>query len=119
MTIVAVTTRPREIQEFLVELAGASRDEVEVETSGAGALERIRAYPPRLAVIDTDLPDFEALKLVVEIMKLSAMTLTAVVTDMEEDDFHEASEGFGVLKALPVDLKAEDAKVLAEALQGM
>lgn len=119
MAIIAVTTRPKEIADFLVELAGASQAEVEVETSGAGALERIKTDLPRLVVIDKGLPDFEPLKLVLEIMMVSAMTLTAVVTDMSEDDFHEASEGYGVLKALPVNPGSGDGRELAELLKGM
>ncbi len=119
MAIAVVTTRPDDVREFLVELGDASREEIVIETSGTGALERIKTDPPRLVVIDRDLPDFEPLKLVMEIMMVSAMTLTAVVTDMDEDDFHEAAEGYGVLKALPPDLAAGDAKALAEALQGL
>lgn len=117
MVILAVTMRPGEIQEFLVELGAATKAEIEVETSGAEALKRIKAEAPRLVVIDDKLPDFEPLKLVTEVMMVSAMTLTAVVTDMSADDFHEASEGYGVLKALPMNPKSGDAKELAGLLE--
>ncbi|MBG0791868.1 MAG: hypothetical protein H0S80_15365 [Desulfovibrionaceae bacterium] len=117
MAIVAVTTRPSAIRDFLVELADASREEVEVETSGADALTRVKGEPPRLVVIDQGLPDVEPLKLVVEIMMVSAMTLTAVITDMGEDEFHEAAEGYGVLMPLPADPQPADGRALAEALR--
>lgn len=119
MGIIAVTTRPDEIRAFLAELGDACKAEVEVETSGQGAVTRAKAEAPRLVVIDTNLPDTEPLKLVVDIMMVSAMTNTAVVTDMSEDDFHEASEGYGVLKALPVNPTKEDGRELAELLAGV
>ncbi len=117
MSIIVATLRPKKISEFLIGLAEASQMEVEVETTGAGALERVKAEKPELVIIDEGLPDFEPLQLVVEIMMVSAMTNTAVVTSMSEDEFHEASEGYGVLKGLPVNPTNEDGQELARLLE--
>lgn len=115
MAIVAVTERPAAIREFLAELANESREGITVETSGAGALEQVRSCAPRLVVIDSGPGEYDPLTLVVEIMKLSAMTLTAVVTDMDADEFHDKAEGLGVLKALSPDLTPREGRELAHA----
>lgn len=119
MAIVVATQRPVELQDFLVELTGASREELLVETSGEGALTRVRTAPPRLVVIDSTLPDADPLKLVMDIMMISAMTLTAVVTTMTEDEFHDAAEGYGVLMALPPHPAAEHGRKLAGLLDSV
>lgn len=119
MSVIAVTARPKEFEAFLLGLGEAGKLKIDIETTGADALARVKAEPSRLVVIDTGLPDFEPLKLVVEIMMVSAMTNTAVVTDMTEEDFHEASEGYGVLKGLPVNPTKEDGVELAELLESI
>jgi len=116
MSVIAVTARPKELEAFLLGLSDAGKLKVDVETTGAATLKRIKAAPPRLVIIDRDLPDFEPLKLVVEVMMISAMTNTAVVTEMSEEDFHEASEGYGVLKGLPMHPTRENGVELAELL---
>lgn len=119
MAIIAATTRPREIRDFLVTLGESSQEEITVETSGHGVLAQVKANPPRLVVIDQTLPDFDSLELVVKVMMVSAMTHTAVVTDMTSKEFHDASEGYGVLMALPTEPSEEDGRKLSEALGRM
>jgi hypothetical protein len=60
-------------------------------------------------VVDSQLPDFKPLDLALEIIKVNAMVQTAVVSSLPDEDFHEQSEGLGVLARIPPDPSAEDA----------
>ncbi|MCJ2165126.1 MULTISPECIES: response regulator [unclassified Pseudodesulfovibrio] len=119
MSIVVATTRADTLTGFMTALAVESGLDIEVLTSGKSTLEKVKVQKPRLVVIDEGLPDLKPLELVREILMVSAMTLTAVITDMAEEDFHEASEGYGVLKALPLELTRDHGKELAGLLAGV
>lgn len=119
MSIVAATARPEELASFLESLADRTGQDVGVAPSGAQTLEWVAAKSPVLVVIDEGLPDLKPLDLVREILMVSAMTLTAVITSLSEDDFHEESEGYGVLMALPANPTATDGTELAKRLSGV
>ena len=56
---------------------------------------------------------------VIDIMMINASVHTAVVSDMDPDEFHEATEGLGILMPLPTSPKADDAERLLKALAGV
>ena len=56
---------------------------------------------------------------VIDIMMINASVHTAVVSDMDPDEFHEATEGLGILMPLPTSPKAGDAERLLKALAGV
>jgi len=62
----------------------------------------VRTASPDLVVIDLDLPDFKPLDLVAQLLMVNAMVNTAVLSPLSEAEFHEASEGLGILGRLPV-----------------
>ncbi|WP_319582691.1 hypothetical protein [uncultured Pseudodesulfovibrio sp.] len=119
MAIVLATARPQALAEFTEGLAKESGQSVSVVPTGKTALEQVSAEAPALVVIDEGLPDHEPLALVREIMMVSAMTLTAVVTSMSEEEFHEEAEGYGVLMPLPTEPAAEDGVELAKRMSGI
>jgi DNA-binding NarL/FixJ family response regulator len=57
---------------------------------------------PQLAIIDAGLPDTSPLDLVRELLMVNALINTAVVSDLSDEQFHDASEGLGILGRLPV-----------------
>jgi len=71
---------------------------------------------PQLVVIEGQGRDKEALALVSKLLMVNAMVNTAVVTAMEEEEFHEFSEGLGILMPLPPDPGEETAKGLLDKL---
>jgi DNA-binding response OmpR family regulator len=119
MSIVLATVRPEALAAFTKGLADESGQDVAVAPSGTVALEWVAAKKPALVVIDEGLPDHEPLKLVREIMMVSAMTLTAVVTSMPEEEFHDKAEGYGVLMPLPPTPAASDGVELAQRMSGI
>ena len=47
------------------------------------------------------LPDTEPLSLVQKLLTVNALVNTAVVSPLSDEEFHEASEGLGILGRLP------------------
>ncbi len=77
----------------------------------------MRASCPRLVVIDSDLPDTDSLGLVQKLLLVNAMVNTAVISPLSEEEFHEASEGLGILGRLPVEPGSGDAVDLLQKLR--
>ncbi len=111
MKILLVTTRSNELAGFISGLDLKKHEPVLAE-SGRNALDFVRSIKPALVIVDKSLPDYEPLELVKEISRVDAMVNTAVITEMSRKEFHEKSEGLGVLSALPGDPGTEDARKL-------
>lgn len=71
---------------------------------------------PQLVVIDGQGNEKGALALVSKLLMVNAMVNTAVVTAMEEEEFHEFSEGLGILMSLPPNPGEDTAKGLLDKL---
>lgn len=84
--------------------------------TGKDTLEKIREDYYTLAVLDEKLPDSTGEKLAEEIIKINAMTNTTLVSDLSDHDFHEATEGLGILMKLPKVIDEEKAQELEEYL---
>ena len=68
------------------------------------ALESVKAEAPALVVVD-------------ELVGVNAFIQTAAVTPLPRDDFHEASEGLGVMAQLPPHPGETDARELLQTLR--
>ncbi len=79
----------------------------------------IRDTPPALAILDLALEGKSLRQAVIDIMMINASVHTAVVSDMDPDAFHEATEGLGILMPLPSSPTADDAEKLLAALRGV
>ena len=117
LRIVLAATRPEIIHAFAEYLSSDPEVHLQPVASGAAALNAVRTSCPHLVVIDSDLPDTTSLSLVPELIMANAMVNTAVVSSLSEEDFHEASEGLGVLARLPVNPGRRDASELLRRLK--
>jgi DNA-binding NarL/FixJ family response regulator len=109
LRIVLATTRPEALQAFAVALSSDPEVQLENVVSGAEALEAARTAAPHLVIIDADLPDTAPLDLVQKLVMVNAMVNTAVVSPLSDEEFHEASEGLGILGRLPNEPGLSDA----------
>jgi len=73
-----------------------------IET-GARALERIAGATPDLVVVDENLPDMTGLDFGQALIRVNPMANCALVSSLPDEEFHEASEGMGILMQIPVD----------------
>jgi DNA-binding NarL/FixJ family response regulator len=118
LRIVLATNRPEALQALAAALSSNPEVQFTQMVSGAQALEAARTAPPHLVIIDAALPDTAApLELVQKLLRVNAMVNTAVVSPLSEEEFHEASEGLGVLGRLPSEPGASDAADLLHKLR--
>ena len=117
LRILLVSARQETIHPLAEGLASDPEVRLEQVGSGAEALRVVRTASPQLAVIDFELPDREPLLLVQELLTVNAMVNTAVVSPLTEEEFHEASEGLGVLARLPLRPGKSDAAELLRKLR--
>ncbi len=119
LRIVLATARPQALQTFAAALASNPEVHVTPVDCGAAALEATRTAAPQLVIIDQGLTDAEPLELVQQLLLVNAMVNTAVVSPLSEEDFHEASEGLGVLARLPENPGAAEAAELIHKLKAL
>lgn len=102
LSLLLVTTRQKDLDPFIECLSSDPDVRLTIAASGTKAIDIVRADPPRLVIIDFELPDIGAMRLVSELIMVNAMVNTAVVSPLTEQEFHEAGEGLGILAGLPL-----------------
>jgi PleD family two-component response regulator len=117
LRIVLATARQESIHSFAEGLASDPEVRLEQVSSGAKALGAARTDSPHLVIIDSALPDMEPLQVVQKLLMVNAMVNTAVVSPLSNREFHEASEGLGVLARLPLVPGNSDAVKLLRKLR--
>ena len=91
-----------------------SRVALDRAASGADALAALKDKPADLVVAAEQLGDMSGLEFAGKLVALNPMVNCALVSALDDSDFHEASEGLGILVQLPPD---PDESGAAELLQ--
>lgn len=92
MELLLVTPRPEAWNECLpVFQRGGNTLQQAASLEDAAPI--IRDTPPVLAILDLGLEGKALRQAVIDIMMINASVHTAVVSDMDPDEFHEATEG--------------------------
>ena len=118
MELLLVTPRP-EVWNECLPVFQRGDNPLQQAASLEDAAPIIRDTPPVLAILDLELEGKALRQAVIDIMMINASVHTAVVSDMDPDEFHEATEGLGILMPLPTFPKADDAERLLKALAGV
>ena len=118
MELLLVTPRP-EVWKECLPVFQRGDNTLQQAASLEDAAPIIRDTPPVLAILDLELEGKALRQAVIDIMMINASVHTAVVSDMDPDEFHEATEGLGILMPLPTFPKADDAERLLKALAGV
>ena len=114
MSILLVTPRAPELAAFAQALGQGCGLSVSLAATWAEALAAVRAAPPTFAVLDQGLAAGEPLALATKLVMVNAMVNLAVVSSLGAEEFHEASEGLGILAPVPENPAAADGAALAE-----
>jgi DNA-binding NtrC family response regulator len=114
MYVLIVTRRVAELSAFADALAQEAGLQLRYTDSWPNALALARDMPPGFAVLDEGLENGPPLELARHVMKVNAMINLAVVSGLHGEEFHEASEGLGILAAIPRQPTEADGKALAE-----
>lgn len=93
--------------------------EIHWATTGKEALQWAGDIIPTLTIIDETLQDMSGLETVRELMKANALLNTALVSPLSSEDFHEFSEGLGILLQLPVSPGEKEAWEIVSCLKSI
>ena len=95
-------------------LALAQYDDVDLSWAGSGqkALEIASVTPLDLVVVDEKIGDMTGIEFIEAIVSRNPMISCAAVSPLPSDEFHEVSEGLGILEQLPAPPGAKDAENL-------
>jgi DNA-binding NarL/FixJ family response regulator len=119
LRIILATARPEAMRAFAGALSSNPEVHLQQVVSGAETLEAARTAAPHLVIIDSFLSDTAPLHLVQKLLLINAMVNTAVVSPLSEEEFHEASEGLGVLGRLPTEPREGNATDLLHKLKAI
>ena len=101
--------------------AGLEKNQVRTAwaKSGSNAIVKIAEGRFDLVVTDENLGDMTGLEFIEKVISLKPMVNCAAVTSLLPGDFHEASEGLGILMQLPVRPGQEQAQKLLGLLKNI
>ena len=109
--ILLVTSEREPFSEFAKMLK--QKDDVELSWASTGqeALEAISDNPVDLVIVNENIGNMTGIEFMKKLLPINPMINCAAVSPLPSEEFHEASEGLGVLVQLPVDpgkFEAED-----------
>jgi CheY-like chemotaxis protein len=87
--------------------------------TGKEAIDKAGSLLPTLTVIDETLPDMDGLAAVRDLMQANALLNTALVSSLSPEDFHEFSEGLGILLQLPQTPGETEAREIISSLKSI
>ncbi len=95
------------------------RNGVEVLRSESGnqGLSMVRDRDFHLVIADENLSDMTGLGFAKKLVSVNPIINQAIASSLSHDEFHEASEGLGILMALPLETMEVDVNRLMEQLR--
>jgi two-component SAPR family response regulator len=111
ITLLLVTPEKELFSEFALALEKYDDVELSWAATGQEALEEISDNPVDLVVVNENIGDMTGIEFMKKLLPINPMINCAAVSPLPPEDFHEASEGLGVLVQLPIrpgDAEAKD-----------
>ena len=114
--ILLVTPEREPFSEFVSVLN--KKDDVELfwAATGQEALEAISDNPVDLVIVNENIGNMTGIEFMKKLLPINPMINCAAVSPLPPEEFHEASEGLGVLVQLPVSPGTPDAENLLKRL---
>lgn len=112
MTIVFIAKDFSRFGPLVYRLRRDRRVELIPVVTGAAGLAQLRGKPIDLVIVDEQLEDMSGIEFVRQLVTVNPLANTAIVGALTEEDFHEATEGMGVLMQLPRQPTEQDAETL-------
>jgi DNA-binding response OmpR family regulator len=119
LNIILVSSREKALIPFVEALRSDQGIKLDISDTGAAVLTQVSHQAPHLVIIDDHLDGQAPLDLVTELLQLNAMINTVMVSTMEDDAFHDATEGLGLLPRIPSPPEATDASTLLTRLRAL
>ena len=87
--------------------------------SAADGLKSAERDTVDLVVVGEELTDMTPVEFVTQLVRVRPTINCAMVSNLSHDDFHEATEGLGVLMQLPPNPSGADAEVLLQKVEAL
>ena len=115
--ILLVTSEREPFSEF--DRVLKQKDDVELSWAATGqeALEALSDNPVDLVIVNENIGDMTGIEFMKKLLPIDPMINCAAVSSLAPDEFHEASEGLGVLMQLPVNPGELEAETLLKRLK--
>jgi len=119
LKIILVSSRQKTLKPFINALQSDQDVSLDLQDSPDAVLDQVRQQAPHLVIIDDHLEEMVPQDLAMELLQVNALVNIAMISSMAEEEFHEATEGLGLLPRLPSPPGAEEAPVLLGRLREM
>ena len=116
MTILFVAKDFSRFSSLVSRLQREQQIELIPAATGVAGLEHLKGKPMDVVIVDEQLDDMSGIDFVKQLVMVNPMVNTAIVGDLPKEDFHEATEGLGVLMQLPRQPQEGDAEALLAIL---
>ncbi len=116
VTILFVCENKEQFQSFKKTLLENDNVRVQEVFSAEQALERVKQEKIEALVCSQTLPDMAGLEFLKQLVKVNPLINTALVSDLSGKDFHEVTEGLGVLMQIPSAMGEEQGRELLDKL---
>jgi len=99
---IILTTRKDDFLKFYQGLTEDSNCTIHWEESGKQAFDYLANNSVDLVIVDEVIADMDGITFAEQLIKKNPMMQCAVVSPLTPKEFHEASEGLGIMMQLPV-----------------
>ena len=117
LKLLFVSNRIESISEFVSALKENDKNELLYTESGETALKLIKDSAIDLVITDEEVGDMSGLDFARRLISSSPMTNCAAMSSLPEKEFHEASEGLGLMNHLPANPERSDAEDVLKNLR--
>jgi len=117
--ILLVTSEKEPFSEFARILTKKNDVELSWAATGQEALEAISDNPVDLVIVNENIGDMTGIEFMKKLLPINPMINCAAVSPLAPEEFHEASEGLGVLTQLPVSPGKPDAENVLKRLNDL
>ena len=117
LKLLFVSNRVETLSEFISTLKEDDKNEVLYAGSGETALKLIKDSAIDLVITDEEIGDMSGLDFARILISLSPMTNCAALSSLPEKEFHDLSEGLGLMNRLPANPERSDAEDVLKNLR--
>ena len=109
LKLLLVAATKESFSDFAQELVKQKDVDLLWADSGQKAMDMVSASPVDLVVADENLKDMTGLEFALQLLSVNPMVNCSVVSSLDAEQFHEASEGLGLMSQLHPQPGAEQA----------
>jgi two-component SAPR family response regulator len=115
--LLLVSKNTDSFSDFIVALKENGSNEVLYADSGEETLKMVKDNTIDLVITDEELADMSGLVFVRRLISVNPFINCAAISHLSEKEFHEESEGLGLMNHLPSDPKGADAEDVLKTLR--